>query len=176
MRDNLQDTVSKIPILGDIPLLGWLFRARNTSSAKTNMLIFITPKIIRQYENVRMVLDKKLKERDDFLESNTGGEDPSRAYRDKMIRELPDLKRITSTKPQNIHTIESGSENPEDSQSAFDQEQEKIENSPANIVAPQNQLRNQPKNTPAPPPSGMSPAPPSSEEMNPPTAPAGSNP
>ena len=165
MRDNLQDTISKIPILGDIPLLGWLFRARNTTTAKTNMLIFITPKIIRQYENVRMVLDKKLKERDDFLESNAGGEDPNRPYRDKMIRDLPDLKKITSAKPQNIHTIESGQENPEDSQSSFDQEQEKLER-PAAIVAPKT-------HTMAPPPSTMSPAPPSTEEMAPPTAPAG---
>ena len=37
----------KVPLLGDIPLLGWLFRTHTTSSKKTNMFIFITPRIVR---------------------------------------------------------------------------------------------------------------------------------
>ncbi|MBU0663640.1 MAG: type II secretion system secretin GspD [Proteobacteria bacterium] len=37
----------KIPLLGDIPLLGWLFKEKNTSRKKTNMFIFITPRIIK---------------------------------------------------------------------------------------------------------------------------------
>src|SRR5262249_36447037 len=64
--DKVNDKVTKIPLLGDIPLLGWLFRAKNTTSSKTNLLIFLTPHIVRQYEKVRAILDRKLKERDDF--------------------------------------------------------------------------------------------------------------
>jgi general secretion pathway protein D len=37
----------KIPLLGDIPVLGWLFKTHSTKSAKTNMFIFITPRIVR---------------------------------------------------------------------------------------------------------------------------------
>ncbi len=37
----------KIPVLGDIPGLGWLFKTKSSSSAKTNMFIFITPRIVR---------------------------------------------------------------------------------------------------------------------------------
>ena len=37
----------KIPLLGDIPVLGWLFKTHNSSNRKTNMFIFITPRIIR---------------------------------------------------------------------------------------------------------------------------------
>ncbi len=105
-RHKEEETVSKVPILGDIPLLGWLFQARRTQSSKTNLLIFITPKIIRQYESIRAVLDKKLKERDDFLESNTGGNDPLRKYRDDMIRGLPDVKDLTSAHPQTGFTLD----------------------------------------------------------------------
>jgi general secretion pathway protein D len=108
IRDAQNETVSKIPILGDIPLLGWLFRAKSSSSTKSNLLMFITPRIIRQYESIRAVLDKKLKERDDFLEANTGGNDPTRNYRDKMIKELPNIKKIMETKPQNYQTIDNG--------------------------------------------------------------------
>ena len=37
----------KIPLLGDIPVLGWLFKEKKTSRNKTNMFIFITPRIIK---------------------------------------------------------------------------------------------------------------------------------
>lgn len=109
MRDKVSETVSKIPLLGDIPLLGWLFRSKSSQTEKTNLLIFMTPHIVRQYEKVRAILDKKLKERDDFLEANTGGDDPLRHKRDDMIRNLPDLKEITA-KRQTAVTI--GNEDP----------------------------------------------------------------
>lgn len=99
IRDKVSDQVSKIPILGDIPLLGWLFSAKTQAVAKTNLLIFITPHIIRQYDKVRAVLDKKLKQRDDFLEATTGGDDPHRRYRDDMIRSLPDAKSLAAQQP-----------------------------------------------------------------------------
>ncbi len=37
----------KIPLLGDIPVLGWLFKTHSTNNRKTNMFIFITPRIVR---------------------------------------------------------------------------------------------------------------------------------
>ncbi|HCM39298.1 MAG: type II secretion system protein GspD [Bdellovibrionales bacterium GWB1_52_6] len=106
MRDNVNDTVSKIPILGDIPLLGWLFRAKSTTVEKTNLLIFLTPHVVRQYEKVRAILDKKLKERDDFIERNAGGDDPLRHRRDEMIRSLPDIKELSAKKNISAFTLE----------------------------------------------------------------------
>src|SRR5690606_7514775 len=81
IRDRQSRSVSKIPVLGDIPILGWLFRSASSVSEKTNLFMFITPQIIRKYEKVRALLDQKLKERDDFLEKNAGGQDPHRDYR-----------------------------------------------------------------------------------------------
>ncbi len=102
MRDNMQETVTKIPLLGDIPLLGWLFKSKETKVSKNNLLIFMTPHIIRQYEKVRAILDKKLKERDEFIESNAGGEDPLREQRDAIIRSLPDIKELTKKRPMTV--------------------------------------------------------------------------
>ncbi|MBN2505452.1 MAG: hypothetical protein JXQ71_02035 [Verrucomicrobia bacterium] len=48
MQDNKTETVSKIPLLGDIPLLGALFRRKITGNVKTELLIFLTPHIIKQ--------------------------------------------------------------------------------------------------------------------------------
>jgi general secretion pathway protein D len=106
MRDNQSEVISKVPILGDIPLLGWLFKSKRTESRKTNLLIFITPQIIRQYEKVRAILDQKLRERDEFIENGTGGEDANRKTRNKLIRNLPDMDKLLSEKPQNVQTIE----------------------------------------------------------------------
>jgi type IV pilus assembly protein PilQ len=41
-------TASKVPLLGDLPLLGWLFRNTQTQNNKDELLIFVTPKIIDQ--------------------------------------------------------------------------------------------------------------------------------
>jgi general secretion pathway protein D len=106
-RDTAQEKSSKIPILGDIPVLGWLFRSKSTESAKSNLLIFITPTIIRQPAEVRAILDRKLKERDDFVENTGGGFDPSRSTRDDMIRRLPDTKSLDQ-RPRANYTIDSG--------------------------------------------------------------------
>ncbi len=53
------DGDSKIPILGDIPLLGWLFKTHSTTNNKTNMFIFITPHIVRNPANIAAVTLKK---------------------------------------------------------------------------------------------------------------------
>jgi general secretion pathway protein D len=45
--DNMQDTVEKVPLLGDIPLLGGLFRYKTRSHVKTNLMVFLRPTIIR---------------------------------------------------------------------------------------------------------------------------------
>jgi general secretion pathway protein D len=47
IRDNVVASTSKVPFLGDIPLLGWLFKSKTTSIEKTNLMIFITPYIIK---------------------------------------------------------------------------------------------------------------------------------
>jgi len=48
-----QDNVTKVPFLGDIPYLGNLFKTRSRSSAKTELLVFITPKVINDRSAAR---------------------------------------------------------------------------------------------------------------------------
>lgn len=49
----------KIPFLGDIPGLGWLFKTQTTTSRKVNMFIFITPRIVRNPADIAAVTLKK---------------------------------------------------------------------------------------------------------------------
>lgn len=41
------NSVSKVPLLGDIPVVGWLFKNQNKTTSKTELLIFITPKVLK---------------------------------------------------------------------------------------------------------------------------------
>ena len=44
---NVIETTTKVPLLGDIPVLGWLFKRKSTTEEKTNLLVFINPTIIK---------------------------------------------------------------------------------------------------------------------------------
>jgi len=50
---------TKVPLLGDIPVLGWFFRSESNTSVKTNMYIFITPRIMRNPANAAAVTLQK---------------------------------------------------------------------------------------------------------------------
>ena len=50
IREDESVVVSKVPLLGDIPLLGWLFRSTSRAKKRTNLLIFVTPTIVTDVE------------------------------------------------------------------------------------------------------------------------------
>ncbi|MEJ2766444.1 type II secretion system secretin GspD [Photobacterium sp. MCCC 1A19761] len=47
IQEQVDESEQKIPLLGDIPILGHLFKSTNTTKAKTNLMVFIKPTIIR---------------------------------------------------------------------------------------------------------------------------------
>lgn len=47
IKDDLEESVTKVPLLGDIPVIGQLFRYTNTTHQKTNLMVFIHPVILR---------------------------------------------------------------------------------------------------------------------------------
>lgn len=46
IRDDVREVVSKVPLLGDIPLLGWLFRSKSTNQVKSNLMVFLRATIV----------------------------------------------------------------------------------------------------------------------------------
>ena len=74
-RDDVSTTYNKVPILGDIPVVGWLFKGKTTRSVKTNLLIFITPNIVRDYETHSLLTKRALEGRKGFVKKQLGGED-----------------------------------------------------------------------------------------------------
>ena len=57
--DDVQEIEKKIPILGDIPLVGRLFKSTSTSRSKRNLIVFMRPTIIRDIASVREVSNRK---------------------------------------------------------------------------------------------------------------------
>ncbi len=57
--EQLDRTVNKVPCLGDIPLLGLLFSTRSDSKAKSNLYIFLTPRVIQSPNEATQISSKK---------------------------------------------------------------------------------------------------------------------
>jgi general secretion pathway protein D len=83
MKDNETESVTKVPLLGDIPIIGWLFKSKITTTEKTNLVVFLTPKIIRSAEDSKAILNKKVDERLGFIKQ-MGGRDPYGAKVDEI--------------------------------------------------------------------------------------------
>ena len=59
LDDNERNTIEKIPLLGDIPLIGELFKSRSRSRSKTNLMVFIRPTIIRDRDDARAMTARR---------------------------------------------------------------------------------------------------------------------
>lgn len=91
IRDNVVSSTMKVPLLGDIPILGWFFKYKTTKVEKTNLMIFITPHIIKTAEESAALTRHKEETLDDFR----------KAYHiDKKHREPPPQLRATGTEGQ----------------------------------------------------------------------------
>jgi general secretion pathway protein D len=62
--DTTTLTETKVPVLGDIPILGWLFKDQAETNQKTNLYIFLTPRVIKNPAEADSVLKEKQKQMD----------------------------------------------------------------------------------------------------------------
>jgi general secretion pathway protein D len=68
MRNRVSHSEDKIPVLGDIPVLGALFRQTNNDLQKSNLILVLTPYIIREQTDLRTIFERKMQERQEFLD------------------------------------------------------------------------------------------------------------
>lgn len=59
IKDDLTQTEQKVPGLGDIPLLGWLFRYEKTEKIKTNLMVFLHPTILKDRKTIMSLTSQK---------------------------------------------------------------------------------------------------------------------
>lgn len=100
IKDDVQDGTQKVPILGDIPFLGRLFRSDSVNVEKTNLLIFIRATIIRDDEDLagasadkyRYIRDQQLLRREQGLMFLDDGNLPVLPEWDEQIKQLNEIK------------------------------------------------------------------------------------
>lgn len=68
MRDAVTTSQDKVPVLGDIPVLGALFRQSRKGTRKTNLLLILTPYVIRDQNDLKAIFERKMQERQEFLD------------------------------------------------------------------------------------------------------------
>ena len=84
LDDNERRTIEKIPFLGDLPGIGALFRSKAKSRAKTNLMIFIRPTILRTPEDTRKVTEQRY----GYLRLQQGIQEPGREPSiDQLVRD-----------------------------------------------------------------------------------------
>lgn len=86
MKDEDREKTQKVPVLGDIPIIGWLFKSKSAEKTKTNLVVFLTPKIVRNPAQNGSIVDEKINERIDFIQQNMSGRDPHGKYIDALPR------------------------------------------------------------------------------------------
>lgn len=69
ISDRVSYTESKVPLLGDIPLLGYLFKYTKRDKKKTNLLLLLTPYVVHDQMDLQRILERKTRERNEFLRS-----------------------------------------------------------------------------------------------------------
>lgn len=90
MEHDNASTVSKVPILGDIPLLGNLFTHKTTSNAKTELIIFLTPHIIQAPSQLASLTDY---EKNHMLTPKSYSEDELNRFLEKVPVKPSDPKK-----------------------------------------------------------------------------------
>lgn len=94
MQEDVQTSESKVPLLGDIPLVGALFRSEDKKHVKRNLVVFLQPTIIRDSDKTKEIVDRKYRtirsinmELDDVGNLKAVGEDIYPETSEELIRD-----------------------------------------------------------------------------------------
>ncbi|CAN5177391.1 GspD family T2SS secretin variant XcpQ [soil metagenome] len=119
ISDELRENDARVPLLGRIPLLGNLFRSRSTSKMKTNLMVFIRPKILRDPEQTAIETNAKY----NYIREQQGlrRENDVQLMRGAKRPILPPIEEVSTTPSSGERTGETGiTEIPEFDQTDLD--------------------------------------------------------
>lgn len=173
IQDRTTRADTRVPILGSIPVIGALFRSSNSIKEKTNLLLFLTPYIIRDQSDFRRIFERKMAERQEFVSrffGEKGGYEPHIDYERKrgplatlrnQVNEerqraenggpgLPGQTIIYSGEEQEFDEL---SPSPADRPANSTKRQSPADSSRQETQAPQNEAGTQPSEKPADPSS-----------------------
>ena len=93
VRDNITISEKKVPFFGDIPWLGWFFKSQSRQAEKLNLLVFLTPHLVQDEQDVIDLNTRKAKEVN-ILQRDNRVEEPTKLKQD--IQEKLDRPSVPS--------------------------------------------------------------------------------
>jgi len=110
VKDDLVESHSKVPLLGDIPILGYLFRYEDVSKVKTNLMVFLKPTIMRTAEQGMALTNSKYnyirnvqkKFNDDAVQLWLSGEPPELGDIESFAKLPPPFEDSEKNKKSNL--------------------------------------------------------------------------
>jgi len=97
IENSINSTTNKIPVLGDLPLIGDLFRSTVSTHAKTELLIFLTPHVVRNPAEVQRLREET--ETDLDPKSLRGARELHKLPPTDPVRSIPSSDDPTSASP-----------------------------------------------------------------------------
>ncbi len=98
IAEEVSDTKSKVPLLGDIPLIGFLFRTENTTKTKQNLMVFLRPTILRDHKDATFVTNEKYNHLRGIESGAYNKEDGSFGLLDDAAPRLPPIEELDRSK------------------------------------------------------------------------------
>jgi len=126
MKDSITEAENKVPFLGDIPVLGALFKYKRTIKKKVNLLIILTPHVIESKEDFNRILKRKIEEREQFEKKFYNGR--------KSFEESVYLEKKRGPLMALVKTVDD--ENKKEAEELLRLEDNKINNDPV-IITPE---------------------------------------
>jgi general secretion pathway protein D len=98
IQEEVTDSESKIPLLGDIPLIGFLFRNQSTTKTKANLMVFLRPSILRDHKDAAFVTNEKYSYLRGIESESYDKENQSYGLLDGAAPRLPPMEQIDRSK------------------------------------------------------------------------------
>lgn len=97
LDDQLTESEQKVPLLGDIPILGWLFRHQSTQKVKRDLMVFLHPRILRDGEQSNSLSSSKYS----YIRARqiSMREDGVRLMRDDVTPVMPEMEEFLELPP-----------------------------------------------------------------------------
>ncbi|VAW53687.1 General secretion pathway protein D [hydrothermal vent metagenome] len=102
IAEEVSDSESKVPLLGDIPLIGFLFRTQSTTKTKANLMVFLRPTILRDSKDAAFVTNEKYTYLRGIESGAYNEEDGSFGLLDDAAPRLPPMEELDRSR----HTTE----------------------------------------------------------------------
>ena len=106
LDDNQLEAIKKVPFLGDIPILGWAFKTKTLTTIKQNLLVVLTPRIVRHPDDLKRLTTEKRERFRDFSSEALKRGDTDEKKRQAALRAGIDLPRDQNPVRRNLEQLE----------------------------------------------------------------------